>query len=283
MKKIVKYAKNNLCYGSAQKITPNAIMIHSTACPGVMAKRFLDAFNVAMPNGCEVCCHGFLDDKEYYQILPYTYNGWHAGGSANKTHIGIEVCEPYKYSNKTYFNTVKRNVISLCADLCEEYNIPYKNITTHCVGYQKGIASNHADIYHWWKKYHNYTMEKLQADVKAELEERRMATLYKKGDECIGVLAVKEMLIHLHDHKVIKQKVDENGIYGSGTVLAVKEVQKLSNLTQTGNVGQATIKALKRLVDKTCTKTAAISGDVNHDGKVNMVDVVDLQNEIAGM
>ena len=73
-------------------------------------------------------------------------------------------------------------------------------------------------------------MEKLQADVKAELEEKRMATLYKKGDDCIGVLAVKEMLIQLHKYGTVKQKVDENGKFGSGTEKAVKEAQKLSGL-----------------------------------------------------
>lgn len=282
MKTTVKYAKNNNCYKAAQKITPKAIMIHSTACKGVMAERFSNAFNVPTPNGSEVCCHGFIDNKEYYQILPYNYNGWHAGGSANSTHIGIEVCEPDIYPDKVYFNAVKQNVISLCADLCEKYDISYKSITTHCVGYQKGIASNHADIYHWWKKYHNYTMEKLQADVKAELEARRMATLYKKGDNCIGVLAVKEMLIQLYKYGAIKQKVDENGIFGNGTVTAVKQVQALSNLTKSGQIDEKTVKAIKKLVDKYAQKST-VTGDVNGDGKVSMEDVTDLQQHIAGL
>lgn len=282
MKKSVKYAKNNLCYQAKQKITPKAIMVHSTACPGVMAKHFASAFNVAMPNGAYVCCHGFLDDKEFIQILPFTYNGWHAGGSANNTHIGIEVCEPKSYSDKAYFNKVKQNVITLCADLCQKYGISYKNITTHCEGYERGIASNHADIYHWWKKYHGYTMDNLKNDVKKELEERRMATLYKKGDNCIGVLAVKEMLIQLYKKGAIKQKVDENGIFGGGTVLAVKEVQKLGGLTQTGQIDEKTVKAIKKLIDK-YSQNIAVVGDVNGDGKIGMEDVTELQNEIAGM
>ena len=28
-----------------------------------------------------------------YQTLPWDHRGWHAGGSANNTHIGFEICE----------------------------------------------------------------------------------------------------------------------------------------------------------------------------------------------
>ncbi len=282
-KKIVRYAVSNLCYRAAEKITPSDIMIHSTACPGVKAKRFAAAFDTPMPNGSEVCCHGFLDDAEFYQILPYTYNGWHAGGSANRTHIGIEICEPYNYTDKKYFETVKQNAISLCADLCEKYGISYKRITTHCEGYQKGIASNHSDIHHWWKVYHKYTISDFREDVRKELEERRMATVYKKGDSCIGVLAIKEMLIKLYSYGAIKTKVDENGKIGTGTVEAVKECQKLTGRKQTGTIEAADVKAISKLVDKYTPKALPTNGDVNGDGKVSMQDVTDLQQHIAGL
>lgn len=113
-------------------------------------------------------------------------------------------------------------------------------------------------------------------------EEKRMAKLYKKGDNCIGVLAVKEMLIQLYKQGTIKQKVDENGIFGSGTVLAVKEAQKLSGLKQTGQIDEKTVKAIKKLVDK-YSQNITVVGDVNGDGKVGMEDVTQLQREIAGV
>lgn len=112
-------------------------------------------------------------------------------------------------------------------------------------------------------------------------EEKRMATLYKKGDNCIGVLAVKEMLIQLYKKNVIKQKVDENGDFGSGTEKAVKEVQKLSGLKQTGQVDEKTIKAIRKQIDK-LTPDIDIVGDVNSDGKVSMEDVTWLQKFLAG-
>ncbi len=280
--KKIRYATKNLCYKAAEKITPKGIMIHSTACPGVMADRFATAFNQPMPNGCEVCCHGFLDPDVYIQILPYHYNGWHAGGSANNSYIGIELCEPYKYSDKNYFDKIKKCAISLCADLCQQYDISVSKITTHCEGYQNGIASNHSDIDHWWKKYHNYTISNFRKDVKKELEERRMATKYVKGDSCIGLLGIKEQLIMLYKAKVIKAKVAEDKGFGDGTLNAIKEVQKLSGLKVTGEIDETTVKAVAKLVNSQ-PKLLADSGDVNADGKVNMEDVTTLQQKIAGL
>ena len=45
-----------------------------------------------------VCVHAFigkLADSSIatYQTLPWNYRGWHAGGKANDTHIGFEICE----------------------------------------------------------------------------------------------------------------------------------------------------------------------------------------------
>jgi len=171
MKTSVVYAKKNKCYQSAQKLTggkPMVLMVHSTATKGVMANRFADAFNKYQPNGSSVCCHGFLDDSEYIQILPYDINGWHCGGSANWNSIGIEWCESSNYSDKTYFNKILANGIELYAGLCKKYGISPDNIISHAEGYKKGVASNHADPMHWWKNV-GYDMDKFRSAVKAKI------------------------------------------------------------------------------------------------------------------
>ena len=33
-------------------------------------------------------------DGTVYQTLPWTVQAWHCGGSANSTHIGVEMTEP---------------------------------------------------------------------------------------------------------------------------------------------------------------------------------------------
>ena len=103
-------------------------------------------------------------------------------------------------------------------------------------------------------------------------------TTMKKGDKHLGVYALKQLLNQLHDLGKVTKKLDDNDTFGSGTEIDVKEVQKLAKLPETGIVDSKTLKACYTLITK-YSKT----GDVNHDGKVNMEDVVELQKDIAGL
>ena len=194
MKIIQNYLVNNNCYKKAQYLSPQGIMVHSTAVPGAMAKNYLKSWNVDKPNGQSVCVHGFLDNTGFYQTLPWDYRAWHCGGSGNNTLIGFEICEPYNYSDKNYFNIVKNNAIKLCVYLCKKFHLSPSSITTHCEGYQrygKSYASNHSDIHHWWKQYHNYTIDDFRNDVSAELKREADSMSFQNGKEALEYL-VKE-------------------------------------------------------------------------------------------
>lgn len=102
-----------------------------------------------------------------YQTLPWNHRGWHAGGDANNTHIGFEICQD-GLTDKTYFNKVYKEAVELCAYLCKQYKLTKKNIIGHYEGYQKKIASNHGDPRHWFSK-HGKSMDTFRADVKKEL------------------------------------------------------------------------------------------------------------------
>jgi hypothetical protein len=158
--------EKNDCYTAGRKITPKGIMVHSTATPGVMAAAWFSRWNKSYKAGetnRQVCVHAFLDDKEIWQYLPWDHRGWHAGGSANDTHIGFEICEPsgFKYVNnvmtgynvasqEAYFRKVWKNAVELCVYLCKLYGLNETNIICHSEGYKEGIASNHADVMHWF-------------------------------------------------------------------------------------------------------------------------------------
>ena len=58
--------------------------------------------------------------------------------------------------------------MELCVYLCKEYNLTEKNIICHSEGHKLGIASNHADVMHWFPK-HKKSMDTFRADVKALL------------------------------------------------------------------------------------------------------------------
>lgn len=70
---------------------------------------------------------------------------------------------------KGYFEAVWDRAVSLCAKLCNAYQLdPMTDILCHAEGYRAGIASNHADVEHWWPR-HGKTMDDFRAAVKAAM------------------------------------------------------------------------------------------------------------------
>lgn len=187
-----KFMTRNDCFKANRKITPKGRMVHSTATPGVMAATWFSRWNKsykAKEINRQVCVHAFLDDKEIWQYLPWNHRGWHAGGAANNTHIGFEICEPggFSYSgganmvgydvkkNEAYFRAAWKNAVDLCIFLCKEYGLTEKDIICHSEGNKKGIASNHADVMHWFPK-HGENMDTFRTAVKMGLNKKDEST-----------------------------------------------------------------------------------------------------------
>ena len=106
-----------------------------------------------------------------YQTLPWNYCAWHSGGDANNTHLSFEICED-GLTDANYFNKVYQEAVELCAYLCKMYNLdPMKDgvLICHSEGNKRGIASNHADVLHWFPK-HDKNMDTFRADVNRLLD-----------------------------------------------------------------------------------------------------------------
>ena len=91
MEIIKKYITNNPRYKANIVKTKIGYVQHSTGTPGAMAQNIINAFN---KSSAQAEAHGVIDDTGIYQLLPYNIRAWHVGGSANNTHVGVEVCEP---------------------------------------------------------------------------------------------------------------------------------------------------------------------------------------------
>jgi len=143
---------------------------------GLLGKnQYGNHWNQDKPDGRQVCVHAFIGKLEdgsiaTYQTLPWNHRGWHAGGAANDTHIGFEICED-NLSDATYFRKVFSEAVELCVYLCKLYNLTEKDIICHSEGYKLGIASNHADVMHWFPR-HGESMDTFRAAVKAGLAEK---------------------------------------------------------------------------------------------------------------
>jgi N-acetylmuramoyl-L-alanine amidase len=189
------FLTKNLCYETGKKHTPRGIMVHSTGANNPQLSRYVSPddgllgvnpynnhWNQPTPSGRKVCPHAFIGRLKdgsiaTYQTLPWDMAGWHSGsgklGSAqnanNTGYIGFEICED-GLTDPAYFRMVYREAVEFAAYLCALYNIrpvkPY--LIDHSEGNQLGIASNHADVMHWFPK-HGKSMDTFRADVNVEL------------------------------------------------------------------------------------------------------------------
>lgn len=194
MKIIKQYSVNNDCYKANvnkadsryttfQNKGPRGLMLHSVGCPQPKAQVFADTWNKA---GKSVAVHAVLQaDGTVIQCLPWNFRGWHAGGDANNTHVGVEMTEPscIKYTGGASFTCsnlteaqaqVKgtyETAVKLFAQLCTEYGLdPMTDIISHKEGHKKGVASNHGDPEHLWTQLKTgYTMDTFRKAVKAAM------------------------------------------------------------------------------------------------------------------
>lgn len=181
----------NDCYSKGWAITPKGVMVHSTGANNPNVARYVPGDDILGRNtngnhwdrpGVAKCVHAFVGkiadgSVAAVQTLPWNWRGWHAGGSANDTHISFELCED-GLDDPAYFAAVYRQAVELTAYLCKEYNLdPLADgvVLCHQEGYRRGIASNHADVLHWFPKF-GRTMDDFRADAARAKEGEREVT-----------------------------------------------------------------------------------------------------------
>jgi N-acetylmuramoyl-L-alanine amidase len=203
---------NNACYKAGRTITPKGIMVHSTGANNPNLKRYVgpddgllgknqynNHWNQDKPDGRQVCVHAFIGKLAdgsiaTYQTLPWNHRGWHAGGSANDTHIGFEICEDGLTDAAISTSRIQGSCGALRLSLQAVW-ADGEGYIGHYEGYQLGIASNHGDPKNWFPK-HGKSMDTFRAEVKrllAEVPETPTPTEPKKLYRVqVGAYSVKE-------------------------------------------------------------------------------------------
>ena len=180
MKLRQQFLTQNDCFKTGRTIVPKGVMVHSTGANNPNVARYVPGDDEIGHNtggshwnkpGMTKCVHGFVGKFAgggvgTVQTLPWTCRGWHAGGAANNTHIGFEICED-GLDNPDYFSAVYQEAVELTAYLSKEFGLdPLADgvVICHQEGYQRGVASNHADVLHWFPKM-GKAMDDFRADV----------------------------------------------------------------------------------------------------------------------
>ena len=176
---------HNDCYLRGRTIRPQGVMVHSTGANNPYLRRYVapDDGRLGTPSsrhwnqsGVGACVHAMIGKAAdgsvcTYQTLPWNMRGWRCGRSGNDTHIAFEICED-SLTDKGYFQATYQAAVELTAYLCKRFGLnPLADgvVLCHSEGYARGIASNHADVLHWWRKF-GVSMDDFRADVAAALK-----------------------------------------------------------------------------------------------------------------
>ncbi|MBR7010814.1 MAG: N-acetylmuramoyl-L-alanine amidase [Oscillospiraceae bacterium] len=192
MELIERFLTNNPCYQANlaradsryvrfQTEGPKGLMLHSVGCAQPKAEVFCRRWDRAdYDNGC---VHALIDAETgaVWQTLPWSFRGWHCGGKANDTHLGVELCESaaIRYEGGARFTVLDRQsaladcartyqaAVELFAFLCRRYGLdPRTSICSHKEAGRAGLASGHVDPEHYWSGLGApYTMDGFRADV----------------------------------------------------------------------------------------------------------------------
>ena len=189
MKFYTQILTQNDCYKAGRTITPRGVMVHSTGANNPKLSRYVPGNDAIDRNtagnhwdmsGTGACVHAFIGKLAdgsvgVVQTLPWNRRGWHCGkgsrGSANDTHISFEICED-GLQDASYFNAVYQAAVELTADLCKQYGLDPQRagvVICHSEGHTRGIASNHADVMHWFPEF-GKNMDTFRADVARTME-----------------------------------------------------------------------------------------------------------------
>lgn len=223
---IEAFAEKNRCYQIGAPLRPRGLMLHSIGTPQPNAAVMARNFNQYRPNGQSVCVHAFVQrDGTVYQTLPWTVQAWHCGGSANGTHIGVEMTEPASIAytggaswrdldpaaTETHVRGTYAAAVELFAQLCTQYALdPLEDgvIISHAEGAARGVASAHADPTHLWREF-GLTMDGFRADVAAKMA---AGNTDEEDDNMIRYNSIGEMPSYYREEAA--QLVDSGALQG---------------------------------------------------------------------
>lgn len=176
------------------RLYPTGITLHETASPGGTALNHYKYFN---SKDRRASAHAFVDWESIIQTIPWDEIAWHAGRTANKRYIGIELCRPKTHDVERFDEVWRRGVwlfAYLFVNVIKIRRVTNENLISHYEVTMKWRETNHVDPITYFKEY-NRTVDDFRRDVQEEIDKmlsKNSPPVLKRGVVTAIVLNVRE-------------------------------------------------------------------------------------------
>ena len=148
-------------------IKPVGLVIHETANPNADALMHYKYFNNTYRGSS---AHAFIDWNRIVQTINWNKKAWHAGRTANKYFIGIELCHA---TTADRFNVVYNQAVELFAFLFVEVlgikTVTNENLMSHDEVSNKWKETDHKDPISYFAKF-GKTVDGFRSDVQNQIK-----------------------------------------------------------------------------------------------------------------
>lgn len=244
----------------------NAIgtVLHETATPGASDEDEFRYFNSGA-GGRKASVHAFVDYDSITQTIPWNEVAWHAGSTANKNYIGIELCN---YNDAAKFNEIWERAVWLFAwvhiNVIKQTTINNTTLMSHAEVSQKWRETDHTDPIGYFAKY-GKTVDMFRNDVQKEINRQlgkeTPAPPKEEPKKTAAVntdtLNLQKALNRLKIRDSNGNTLAEDGSYGPLTTSAVRRFQQIMGIQVDGKAGPQTRGVINRILSKPVTKRGA--------------------------
>jgi len=145
---------------SGKLLQPMGIVIHSTATLGATAENEQHYFD---SDDRHASAHYFVDWNEIVRCIPENEVAWHAGPTANRLYLGIEMCEPRGF-DVVQFQQVWDNTLWLVKDISRRWKWSELKIFSHREIHIMYGDTSHIDPDPYFDKY-NRTWRQFKNEI----------------------------------------------------------------------------------------------------------------------
>jgi hypothetical protein len=244
---------------SYKTLNAKGTVLHETATPGASDENEFNYFNNGA-GGRSVSVHAFVDYDSITQTVPWNEQAWHAGGTANRNYIGIELCN---YNDAAKFEEIWERAIWLFAyvhvNVIKVTEINKDTLMSHAEVSAKWKETNHQDPIAYFANY-GKTVDMFRAEVQEAINimiGKPIVPPIVQPTVNNEVLKLQQILNKLHIHDGKGNSLVEDGILGNRTKEAVKRLQSICRLDVDGIAGQQTWNAINTILTKPLLKVGS--------------------------